>query len=71
MDTETKTRKKKFRWAINPDWCKLCGICIAMCPVQNLSFGEQTVVDAGKCVGCKACERFCPDFAITVEEDLG
>jgi NAD-dependent dihydropyrimidine dehydrogenase PreA subunit len=22
----------------------------------------------GECIGCRWCERFCPDFAISVEE---
>ncbi|MEW6358086.1 MAG: 4Fe-4S binding protein [Planctomycetota bacterium] len=71
MKTETKKIKKKFKWLINRDWCKACGICIKTCPVQNLSLEDQTVVDAGKCIGCRTCERFCPDFAIEVEEDRG
>lgn len=71
MEAKTRTRRKKFIWTINPDWCKLCGICIEMCPVQNLSLTDQGVQDAGKCIGCRTCERFCPDFAITVEADRG
>ncbi|MFQ5490401.1 MAG: indolepyruvate ferredoxin oxidoreductase subunit alpha [Phycisphaerae bacterium] len=70
MPAGTK-KKKKFRWAINRDWCKGCGICIKICPVENLSIEEQMVVDAGTCIGCKACELFCPDFAIEVEEVRG
>jgi len=44
--------------------CKLCGICIAVCPVDNLAIVEGALVAADRCTGCGLCELHCPDFAI-------
>ncbi len=44
--------------------CKQCGICVALCPVENLSFEEGLLTAADKCTGCGLCEMHCPDFAI-------
>lgn len=63
---------------INEVACKGCGICIEMCPVKILSFSREfnetgfhfpEVSDQKKCVRCKNCMIYCPDFAMVVTED--
>lgn len=50
--------------------CKVCAICVAVCPVDNLGIEEGRVVAFERCTGCGLCELHCPDFAITaVRED--
>lgn len=49
--------------------CKRCGICVALCPVQNLAFEDGLVTPADKCTGCMLCELHCPDFAIRVTRE--
>ena len=58
----------EFPVYMHADWCKRCGICIAMCPSKALAAGEDGVpeVDGEKCVRCGMCELRCPDLAITV-----
>lgn len=54
---------------IKSNWCKACGICVALCPKQVLGTGEQgkaIVIDAEKCIQCGICETHCPDFAISI-----
>ena len=47
-----------------------------MCPMRVLVIGSKLnelgyrypeLVDAGRCIGCRLCEFYCPDFAIYVE----
>lgn len=63
---------------VNENACKGCGICIAMCPVKILALSEDfndmgvrypRVLDQAKCVSCKNCMIYCPDFAMVVTED--
>ncbi len=63
---------------INKSACKGCGICIAMCPVQILSFSEDfnesgvhfpVISDQSACVRCGNCMIYCPDFAMAVIGD--
>lgn len=63
---------------VNENACKGCGICIAMCPVKILAFSEELnemgvnfpkVLDQKKCVKCRNCMIYCPDFAMVVTED--
>lgn len=59
------------RITINKNWCKTCGICIALCPKNVFDVGgdEYPVPKRQEdCVGCRLCELRCPDFAVKVEE---
>ena len=54
---------------IRREWCKGCGICVALCPKQVLELDAQdksTVVRPEDCICCRMCELRCPDLAITV-----
>ncbi|RLE08102.1 hypothetical protein DRJ00_06910 [Candidatus Aerophobetes bacterium] len=63
---------------INEEWCKGCGICVAVCPKQVLRVSPTKINKRGlnvaeaqapeKCIGCRLCETVCPDFAITIVE---
>ncbi len=62
-------RKKLKEVVINKEWCKGCGICVALCPKQVLepdAQGKATVVRPEDCICCTLCELRCPDLAITV-----
>jgi ferredoxin len=46
--------------------CNRCGICASLCPVDNLSMGENGVEQANRCAVCYRCVNACPQKAITV-----
>jgi len=57
---------------INYDYCKACGICIAMCPKQVFAKeqgGKPAVEKPEECIGCMMCEYRCPDFALRVRRE--
>jgi len=61
----------KFVVDVNENWCKGCGLCVAICPKKVLEFNERVKsepVRIDDCIGCHQCENICPDFAITVKE---
>jgi len=61
----------KFTVSINEEWCKGCGLCIAICPKKVLEFNERVKsepVRMDDCIGCHQCENICPDLAVTVKE---
>ena len=59
---------RQFSHVIRENWCKGCGICIALCPksVLALSNNKVSVEKPDDCIGCLLCENSCPDFAIEV-----
>ena len=55
-----------FRYEIDPQACKACGICIKDCPVDAIT-GEKKVphvIDQDKCTLCGACWDKCPFTAV-------
>lgn len=67
-------RKKLKEHRINRDWCKGCGICVALCPkkVLDLDQSEKAVaVRLEDCICCRLCEIRCPDLAIDLVVDEG
>ena len=70
---------KKFKVNVDEATCKGCGICVHVCEMRggkNLRYGNNRTLlggalpeSAGACTGCRWCERYCPDFAINVEEE--
>lgn len=54
---------------VNLNWCKGCGICIAMCPMDVYKAdknGKPTIAQLDLCIWCERCEIYCPDFAINL-----
>ncbi|KON31493.1 hypothetical protein AC482_00780 [miscellaneous Crenarchaeota group-15 archaeon DG-45] len=61
--------------------CKGCLICVYICgklggkalreSEERTALGGAFPVAEGDCIGCRWCERLCPDFAISVEEGAG
>ncbi len=65
-----KPKPKLKKHHINRDWCKGCGICVALCPKKVLELDDQEKVSAVRaqdCICCRLCELRCPDFAIEIE----
>jgi len=46
------------------DTCTSCGICVKVCPVNNLSLEEGIPQWQHKCQQCLACINFCPEKCI-------
>lgn len=49
--------------------CKLCGICVGVCPqgvFDTDERGQPLVARPDDCTLCMLCEWHCPDFAIAV-----
>jgi len=77
-DSGQETSKKRLSPVIDGDACKGCLICVYACDKygagilkeseEMTSMGGVLPYVEGECIGCRWCERFCPDFAISVEE---
>ena len=70
---------RRFDVLVNEDVCKDCGYCREVCSreifTQSPGFnpsGYHPCIPANteKCIGCLRCLYICPDFAITIREDL-
>lgn len=57
------------------EYCKSCGLCVAICPRKVLVIGDKSnkkgyfpavVTDQTKCIACTLCGLVCPDVAIEV-----
>jgi len=68
----------KVKIEIDRELCTGCGICIEFCPVDVLGESDDLnqydnyfpeVKDIDKCIECRRCELYCPDFAIHVKTE--
>ncbi|MFQ5714188.1 MAG: 4Fe-4S binding protein [Candidatus Scalinduaceae bacterium] len=59
--------KKKGIVHIDHNRCKVCGICVSICPVKNYKINQHKLKELGKCIACMQCERYCPDMALIID----
>jgi NAD-dependent dihydropyrimidine dehydrogenase PreA subunit len=54
--------------AVDRERCTGCGICVEVCPLDNLRLGEDGYAreQYDECWYCNACEVDCPEGAITL-----
>lgn len=65
-----RPRRKAAGVHIDPELCKVCGICVALCPQDVFDSDGRDVPVVARleaCTACRFCELHCPDFAIEVE----
>jgi 2-oxoglutarate ferredoxin oxidoreductase subunit delta len=63
---------------IDESRCKGCGLCIQICPKNNLHFNEKTVNELGhhpvcagnNCSACGLCALICPDIVFSIYRDV-
>ena len=51
------------------DVCTECGLCVALCPMQNILLKDGRVIADNKCTMCYRCISRCPQKAITLLGD--
>lgn len=65
------------RILVDHDYCKGCGLCVALCPAGVLVVSDERnqkgylmprAENPEECTGCLNCEVICPDLAILVEK---
>lgn len=61
-----KTWQYTDKLRINKNQCVGCGMCVAVCPMQNLKMKEKKAVAGGRCTMCYRCIANCPKQAITL-----
>lgn len=61
-----KTKEYSSKLKINSDKCVGCGLCVKLCPMNNISLAEGKAVPAAQCTMCYRCINKCPKQAITL-----
>ena len=63
-----KTEQEKFKVAAQSftvnESCNKCGLCVRLCPVDNISTNEEGMVFSNHCECCLCCMHACPKEAI-------
>ncbi|MDD3754605.1 MAG: EFR1 family ferrodoxin [Methanobacterium sp.] len=60
---EWKSQQKWFGFRAKKSECNQCGICVQICPLNNIEMREYPVYKC-KCQFCMRCVSFCPQNAI-------
>lgn len=64
---------------IDPERCKGCSLCVAVCPKKVLEMSEKVnpkgyfpayQARPDDCIHCAICCTMCPDVAITITETI-
>lgn len=64
--TESHLNQKLLRLKTMDEKCRKCGICVKLCPVNNINMDEGSYPEHGlKCEYCLRCTSFCPRGAIS------
>lgn len=55
-----------IQFRVNPDKCKMCGLCKKACPVEAITWKKKTpaAIDLEKCIRCRSCIQACKFLAI-------
>lgn len=61
-----RTKKYSSRLKIDGSRCVRCGTCVRVCPMKNISMGEDRAVPGGRCTMCYRCVSLCPAQAVTL-----
>jgi ferredoxin len=59
------------RPGVDPQKCRLCGICRNACPPEAITIADGTLTfDYRRCIRCFCCRELCPEAALTVTDGL-
>ena len=61
-----KTASYKKKPNVNLKKCIGCGLCVALCPMKNISIDGGKAVSSNKCTLCYRCFGHCPTKALTI-----
>jgi len=55
-----------IQFRVNPEKCKMCGLCLKACPVEAITWEKKTpaVINSEKCTHCRSCIQACKFWAI-------
>lgn len=55
--------RKFLGFHIDEDKCDKCGLCVKLCPINNITIDDYPVFDE-RCITCMRCISYCPQDAI-------